>query len=74
MAIDEKYYLISDCPLIEDEVGNRIGPVSSDFCGGHMKGVSWSTYFLLHKEIPFESQARSGSAEVLTATFICLTY
>ena len=62
MAIDEKYYLISDSSLVEDEVGNKFGP----------KGVSWSAYLLLHEEILFESQVRSGSAELLTVPLICL--
>jgi len=51
MTIDEKYDLISNCPLVEDEVGNKFGPIDSDFCGGHVKEISWSDYLLLHKAI-----------------------
>jgi hypothetical protein len=51
MAIDEKYDLISNCPLVEDEVGNKFGPIDSDFCGGHVKEMSMSDYLLLHKAI-----------------------
>ncbi len=32
MTIDEKYDLISDCSLLDDELGNKFGPISSDFC------------------------------------------
>jgi len=47
----DKYDMISDCPLIEDESGKRFGPMDSDFCGGNMKDLSWKDYLLLHKAI-----------------------
>lgn len=51
IAIDEKFDLISDCPLVEDEVGNKFSSIDSDFCGGSVKEMSWSDYILLHKAI-----------------------
>ncbi len=48
---EEKFDLISDCPLIEDEMGKRFAPIDSDFCGGEMKDMSWSDYLLLHRSI-----------------------
>jgi len=51
IAIDEKFDLISDCPLVEDEVGNRFSSIDSDFCGGSVKNMSWRDYLLLHKAI-----------------------
>jgi len=47
----DKYDLIADCPLIEDESGKRFGPMDSDFCGGNIKDLSWVDYLLLHKAI-----------------------
>jgi len=47
----DKYDLISDCPLVEDESGTRFGPIDSDFCGGNIKDFSWSDYLVLHKAI-----------------------
>lgn len=49
--ITDKYDLISDCPLIEDESGVKFGPMDSDFCGGSIKNISWKNYLLLHKAI-----------------------
>jgi len=47
----DKYDLIADCPLVEDESGKQFGPIDSDFCGGNIKDLSWSDYLTLHKAI-----------------------
>jgi len=47
----DKYDLIADCPLVEDESGKKFGPMDSDFCGGEMKELNWKNYLLLHTAI-----------------------
>lgn len=49
--LTDKYDMISDCPLIEDESGKKFGPMDSDFCGGKIKNLSWKNYLLLHRAI-----------------------
>jgi len=50
-SVIDKYDLIADCPLVEDESGMRFGPMDSDFCGENLKTISWKSYLLLHSAI-----------------------
>mmetsp|Transcript_5042 Transcript_5042/g.5848 ORF Transcript_5042/g.5848 Transcript_5042/m.5848 type:complete len:677 (-) Transcript_5042:124-2154(-) len=47
----DKYDLITDCPLVEDESGTKFGPMDSDFCGARREKIGWKKYLLLHKAI-----------------------
>jgi len=51
MDVTDKYDLIANCPLVEDESGTRFGPIDSDFCGGEIENMSWKNYLLLHSAI-----------------------
>jgi len=51
LNVTDKYDLIADCPLVEDESGTKFGPMDSDFCGGEIKNLDWKDYLLLHKAI-----------------------
>jgi len=48
---EEKYDILTDCPLGVDEAGTKFTPIDSDFCGVKKKEMSWSDYILLHKAI-----------------------
>lgn len=49
--IDDKYEILTTCPLGVDEVGTKFTPIDSDFCGRSMKQISWKEYLLLHRAI-----------------------
>merc|ERR1712183_500189 len=51
LTATDKYDMISDCPLVEDESGKKFGPIDSDFCGSKIKELSWKNYLLLHTAI-----------------------
>lgn len=48
---EQKYEILTDCPLGIDESGTKFTPIDSDFCGRHLKEMSWSDYLLIHKGI-----------------------
>lgn len=50
-VVDDKYEILTTCPLGVDEVGTRFTPIDSDFCGRSMKEMSWKEYLLLHRAI-----------------------
>lgn len=49
--VDDKYEILTTCPLGVDEVGTKFTPIDSDFCGRSMKQISWKEYLLLHRAI-----------------------
>ena len=51
MTRENKYEILTDCPLAQDEAGTRFTPIDKDFCGEETKSMSWSDYVLLHKGI-----------------------
>jgi putative component of membrane protein insertase Oxa1/YidC/SpoIIIJ protein YidD len=51
MSIQEKYDVLTSCPLGVDETGTAFTALDTDFCGGFSKEMSWSDYLLLHKAI-----------------------
>ena len=51
MSIQEKYDVLTSCPLGVDETGIAFTALDTDFCGGFSKEMSWSDYLLLHKAI-----------------------
>jgi len=48
---ENKYQILTDCPLGIDESDTKFTPIDSDFCGKHMTEMSWTDYVLLHKGI-----------------------
>jgi len=48
---EDKYELLTSCPLGVDESGTAFTPLDSDFCGDYQKGMSWSNYLALHAAI-----------------------
>jgi len=48
---DDKYEILTTCPLGVDEVGTKFTPIDSDFCGRSIKQISWKEYLLLHRAI-----------------------
>lgn len=51
MSIQEKYDVLTSCPLGMDETGTAFTALDTDFCGGFAQDMSWSDYLLLHKAI-----------------------
>lgn len=51
ITTEDKYEILTDCPLGVDEAGTKFTPIDSDFCGSHLTKLSWSDYILLHKGI-----------------------
>lgn len=48
---EDKYEILTSCPLGVDESGKRFTPIDSDFCGKDIQDMSWSDYVLLHGAI-----------------------
>lgn len=51
VIVDDKYEILTTCPLGVDEVGTKFTPIDSDFCGRKMAQISWKEYLLLHRAI-----------------------
>lgn len=48
---EDKYELLTSCPVGVDESGKKFTPIDSDFCGDEQKEMSWSDYLLIHASI-----------------------
>jgi len=51
MTIQEKYDVLTSCPVGIDETGIAFTALDTDFCGGFTDQMSWSDYLLLHTAI-----------------------
>merc|ERR1712130_954272 len=51
MSIQDKYIVVTSCPLGVDEAGVGFTPFDSDFFGELTKEMSWKDYLLLHTAI-----------------------
>lgn len=51
VTIEDKYDMITSCPLGMDESGTAFTPIDGDFCGIYQKYLSWPTYLALHAAI-----------------------
>lgn len=51
ITIQDKYDVLTSCPLGVDETGIAFTALDTDFCGGFSDEMSWSDYLLLHKVI-----------------------
>ena len=50
-TVEDKYELLTSCPLGIDESGTAFTPLDSDFCGLDETELSWSDYLAIHAAI-----------------------
>jgi len=47
-TVEDKYSVMTDCPLAIDESGQGFTPIDGDFCGTDMRTMPWTDYLKLY--------------------------
>jgi len=47
-TVEDKYELMTSCPVGVDEAGTGFTPMDGDFCGQNTAEMDWSDYLLIH--------------------------
>lgn len=47
-TVEDKYEVMTSCPVALDEAGTGFTPMDGDFCGKSTSEMSWSDYLLIH--------------------------
>ena len=47
-TVEDKYEVLTSCPVGLDEAGTGFTPMDGDFCGKSTSEMSWSDYLLIH--------------------------
>ena len=47
-TVEDKYEVMTSCPVALDEAGSGFTPMDGDFCGRNTSKMGWSDYLLIH--------------------------
>ena len=47
-TVEDKYDVMTSCPVALDEAGSGFTPMDGDFCGKNTSKMGWSDYLLIH--------------------------
>ena len=47
-TVEDKYEVLTSCPVGLDEAGTGFTPMDGDFCGKSTSEMGWSDYLLIH--------------------------
>ena len=47
-TVEDKYDMMTSCPVALDEAGSGFTPMDGDFCGKNTSKMGWSDYLLIH--------------------------
>ena len=47
-TVEDKYEVMTSCPVALDEAGSGFTPMDGDFCGKNTSKMGWSDYLLIH--------------------------
>ena len=47
-TVEDKYDMMTSCPVALDEAGSGFTPMDGDFCGKNTSEMGWSDYLLIH--------------------------
>ena len=50
-TVEDKYEVMTSCPVGLDEAGTGFTPMDGDFCGKNTSEMGWSDYLLIHASI-----------------------